>query len=220
MRQFLWAFWVCAALSAPAAALDCPGNPVSVTAEDPALEGATCALAGSAVRALAVCNIPLTRPVEIRVLDALPEPCIGLYHCGEDTISLLTPEAFTQVRSKDNIWAALPDHPYYASVLIHELTHAAFEAAPCPDHGCPATSEYLAYAMQLRYLTAAERALVMQDAYAGRAIADDEINAVFALIAPGHFARKAWLHFSQRADPCSTVAQIMAGDLHFDQGEP
>lgn len=130
----------------------------------------------------------------------------------------MSPETLGQVRSDDSLFAPLSDDVCFASVITHELAHAAMDAVPCPFQACVATTEYVAYAMQLRSLPDMLRTEVIRDA--SQVVVRDEINPMIALMAPDIFARKAWLHFSQRPDPCGYVDWIMQGDIVFDHELP
>ncbi|MCR9148629.1 MAG: hypothetical protein NXH83_00500 [Rhodobacteraceae bacterium] len=211
------------ALTAPAAAaeLACDGVPVTVRAGDAATARQVCDMARAAADDLASCNLPLTEPVTIALRDAVHAGCLGLFHCGEGLIDLIAPDRVAENRSHAGLFAPLPDDVLFRAALTHELTHAAYEASgACPFAACPATDEYLAYAMTFRTLPEALRRTVLGEIDATAPVGRDAISPLVALFAPDAFARSAWLHFSQRPDPCGYVGQITAGAIVLDRERP
>ena len=79
-------------LPVDAHALDCfADGRVTVTGGESTLERHVCDVVAAALPVLAACNLPLSAPLRIDVVDDLPGGCVGLYHCGEDRIEILTP---------------------------------------------------------------------------------------------------------------------------------
>lgn len=194
---------------------------ITVTSDDPDLARSTCRAAEQAVSGLASCNIILADPVGIVLVDALAENCVGLFHCESGLIELLSPGSYREARSTRGLYSPLSDDAFFASVIVHEITHAAYEAAhACPIADCPATAEYLAYAMTLRALPDDLRRGLLAHVPANTRVVRDELSAVLALVAPEVFAQKAWLHFSQRPDPCGYAGQIMSGAIVLDRERP
>jgi hypothetical protein len=89
------------AAAAHAAPTRCPGGEITVDAPEPAQAERICRAAEAAATRLSRCGLPLPGPVEIVLGASLPAGCMGLYHCGEGRIDLLTPEAFAASRSAE-----------------------------------------------------------------------------------------------------------------------
>lgn len=200
--------------------LTCADPWVRVSAVDSALARATCDIATRALVGLDACNVRLGSMVEIVVKDHLPDDCMGLYHCGTNRIDVLAPSTLEDHRRDDSIFVAIPNEAYFASIVTHELAHAAFDDVPCLEGTCMATSEYVAYAMQINALPIDLRATVATRDPGAPPIARDDLSPMLALFAPDIFAVKAWLHFSQRPDPCAYMGQIMEGTIRFDRERP
>ncbi len=214
---------LCLALAAPVGAADlaCEGVPVTLRAGDAATARQVCDMARAAADELASCNLPLTEPVTLALVDEVHDGCLGLFHCGEGLIDLVAPDRIAGNRSRAGLFAPLPDDVLFRAVLTHELTHAAYEATgACPFAACPATDEYLAYAMTFRTLPDTLRGAVLGKSDVSAPVGRDQISPVMALFAPDSFARTAWLHFSQRPDPCGYVGQIAAGAIVLDRERP
>lgn len=88
----------------------------------------------------------------------MPDDCHDLYYCGKYHIELLTEERLQEKQSEIELFSKLSPKVYYDSILVHELAHAAYDTVECPfGDTYTATSEYLAYALQLRFLSDEDR---------------------------------------------------------------
>ena len=212
----------CSVTTGNADVATCDGIPVTVSAPGPALADRTCRAATRAVRLLAQCGVKLQHPQRIEVKEAIPgsSDCLGVYHCGKNRIELLSPAAIEQMRSGDGAFHALPSDIYFDSVVAHELAHAAYDAVPCPYPDCLLTSDYVAYAMQVHSLPPAARKLFETDLSMENKISRYELSVVGLLMSPRSFARKAWVHFSQREDGCAYVGEMMRANFYLDTERP
>ncbi|MDF0595005.1 DUF6639 family protein [Psychromarinibacter halotolerans] len=208
-------------LPVDAHALDCfADGRVSVTGGEPTLERHVCDVVGAALPVLAACNLPLSKPLTIDVVDDLPGGCVGMYHCGEDRIEILTPEDTAAVRNADTPFRDLDDAAFHDSVIVHELAHALHDQVPCPLDSCIISAEYVAYAMQIRSLTPdAIVAFEARGAVAGP-VSREDLTLMMLFMAPHRFSATAWAHFSQRPDGCGYIGQIMSGAILLDSERP
>ena len=179
-----------------------------------------CRVAAEAVDDLAACNLPLDRPITITLSRELEDNCVGTYHCSEDLIELSHPDVLAAIIDKSALFSALDVMTYFDSILYHELVHAAFDTVYCPFDACPATAEYLAYALQIRALSPEDRARIGLGEIPEERISREAINAIMVYWAPDRFALKAWTHLMQRPDPCAYVGLIGQGDIRFDFEHP
>lgn len=209
-----------AATAGSANPLACDGIPVTVRAVDAALAARICEAASRALPRLAECGVELSHPQTVEVADSLPQGCRGIYHCGENRIEVLSPEALQRERLEEGPFHPLPTLVYFDSVIAHELAHAAYDAVPCPYDDCLATSEYVAYAMQVRSLPPEHRAAFEAEIEMDVRVRRHDISPITLMLAPGSFAGKVWSHFAQREDGCAYVAQMMAGELYLDVERP
>lgn len=221
MRGALAVFgWVLSAGVAVAEVLPCPDSLITVEAETPVLAGRVCEVAARGIDLLESCNAPITLPLRINVVRDIGMPCVGVYHCGKQLIEVLHPETLATVPDVNEAFEQLSIETYFESIIVHEMTHAAYDVVPCPFGDCMATSEYLAYGMQVMSLAPEERATFVEQSGLTREIGRDEINPIFLMMAPGRFAQKAWLHLTQRPDACEFVGQIMSGAVLLDNERP
>ncbi len=195
----------------------CPNPMFSVRADTRTLVDATCSAADHAVSVLAQCDMSLPDPIEVSIADHLPEECLGLFHCGQARIEILSPEKMLIARKNEGAFAAVPPDILFQSVLLHELVHAAYDKVECPFGDCRVTAEYLAYALQILDLPRDIQLAMMGDVSLEKKVSRDELNLMILLIAPDRFARKAAAHLSQRDDKCGYVHNIMSGNLILDR---
>ncbi len=206
-------------LSWPAQAepVSCDGSDVTVYGARPQDAQLVCAAVARAKQTFESCNVPpITRPLRIDIVETLKANCFGQYHCGEDWIELLSPSAMKAKHLPGSIYADLPDDAFFQSILVHELTHAAIKDVPCPFDNCLIANEYLAYVMQIRSLSPEAQLLFLKGADLDSKISRDELNQMIYFMAPDIFARKSWLHFTQREDPCGFIGQIVEGTVLLD----
>lgn len=208
------------AAGAQTAPLVCPGGLVTAEAPARALQERICTASANALTFMAACNVTLTAPVTIAVTESVPEGCAGVYHCGEGLIEVVTPERLPEVSTEASPFKTLPTDIYWDSVLLHELVHAAYDQLECPFGTCLASSEYLAYGLQVMSLPEELRAPFEPEEDMERRVSRDELNPMILLMAPEIFARKAWQHLSQREDPCAYAGQIMDHEVLLDYERP
>ena len=213
---------LCGLAPAPLAAvtLSCNAIPVTVTADNRDLAAQICQSTQSVLSRLSECHVHLHRPVKIEIVSDLPSSCLGLYHCGENHIEVLSPDAALSQRTEKSVFATLSKQEFFESILAHELTHAAYDATPCPFGDCAATAEYLAYTMQIMTLPPAMREEIENGFEIGKTITRDEINPMILYMAPNAFIRKSWGHLMQRENSCAYIKQIMEGKILFDSEHP
>ncbi|MDJ0638178.1 MAG: hypothetical protein QNJ20_05035 [Paracoccaceae bacterium] len=199
--------------------LQCADPLFRVEAETPDLIARTCESAAAGRRELLSCGITLDTPIEITVVDEIEgtlNPCLGVYHCGENQITLLSPKAMARARLPDSAFAGVSELPFWNSVMVHELTHAAYDKVKCPFSSCVASSEYAAYAMQVRSLPPEEQERFGKEVTLKSKPSSAGFSAMIYFMAPDRFAKSAWLHFQSRPDPCGYLSFIMNGDIFFD----
>lgn len=188
-----------------------------VMGETPEVRDRICQSAAREVPKLAMCNVAVPEGVMIKFEDTLSDGCVGIFHCDKALISLLPPDLMAKHRALDLAFADVPDESYFDSVVVHELTHAAYDTVECPFTDCLATAEYAAYVMQVRSLPPDVRDVFETTSTFDQRIARDELSAIYYAFAPDRFAQKAWLHFTQRDDGCKFMGQIMDGAVFFDR---
>jgi hypothetical protein len=179
-----------------------------------------CQIVAREIPKLAACNVIVPEGVTIRIDPDLPPNCMGAFHCGEALVRVMPPDLMAEQRKRNPPFELVPDAAYWESMVVHELTHAAYDSVKCPFTECVATAEYAAYAMQVRSLPSETRAAFEAASTFDHRVTRDELNAVYYALAPDHFAQKVWLHFTQCEDGCELMRQIMDGAVFFDREDP
>lgn len=189
----------------------CGETAVRLVGADPDARDAICARVERAVDQLASCHLAPTHEISIRLVRSLPESCLGLYDCAARRIELLAPDAFAAARLDIGPFAEIDVGDHFDSVIVHELTHAAYDDQGCPSGSCVVTAEYLAYAMQVHALPDVAR----QSFEAGSLVEPDEARAFLTetmlMMSPERFSMAAWALFSSQPDPCGHVRDILDG---------
>jgi hypothetical protein len=196
----------------------CETAPVTVTGQSQEHLSMACQAVLVAQELFSQCNMPaLPKSLRVDILQDLQPGCVGLFHCGEAQIDVLPPKLMSERRGKENAFAFLSETEFFRSVIVHELAHAAFEDVPCILESCRATTEYIAYNMQVMSLDDHLRQIYSDNSKRDRPILKDEINVMVLSIAPNVFAQKAWEHLTEKDEPCNFVKRIAAGDVTFDR---
>lgn len=201
--------------------VSCDNPLISVTGGDPEINQRTCEAVRHAERLFQRCNVPaFQKPIQISIVEEIEPYCVAQFHCDDNSIEILEPSAMDEQRDSEGAFGFLPINAYYRSIVVHELAHAAYQIVPCPYQTCVATSEYVAYAMQVMSLGSRNRLKFESAAGIDRHISDDELNAVILYMSPDLFTRKVWTHLSQSGDSCAYIGKITGGTVFLDRDEP
>jgi hypothetical protein len=202
------------------AGTSCEGVDASIETEDGELAGRLCALVEESVASLAESRLSVPLPLRIEVKPNLETGCLGVYHCGTSQIDLFDPGSFAQAGADQGPFAGIPTERYYDSIVTHELAHAAYDDRNCPLSTCPVNQEFIAYAMQVRSLSDADRATFEASGVIEPSDARSYLSSVMLAMSPERFASAAWWHFSRQEEPCDYVGAILSGDVLLDRERP
>jgi hypothetical protein len=197
---------------------DCPTAGVRVEYSDARNADLVCAAVADAVDALALCDLPVLPPrLRVEVVDELADGCVGLYHCGEAWIEVLSPQAMARRRDPDSAFGFLDDAAYFRSVVVHELAHAATADVPCPIGDCVVADEYVAYATQILSLSPAGARSFAESADGSAPASSADLNRLFLRLAPDRFARAVREHLARRDDPCDFIRGLAHRTILLDR---
>ncbi|MDJ1018059.1 MAG: hypothetical protein QNJ35_16230 [Paracoccaceae bacterium] len=186
------------------------------------VEGATeneaprvCADAISAKKTLSLCGMEQARPVTFELRDSIDSPvdhCAGLYQPGSDRVLLISRSKVGSVLPDESVFSVLDDETFYASLVLHELSHAVMDQMVGEEGRCGADYEYVAYALQIESLPEDARQKVVSNTKASGAVDVSRLNDVLLGFKPDLFAVRAWKHFSEEGNGCDFVSDILSGD--------
>lgn len=206
-------------LASPALPLTrkCEGTNVSVTSEAAGDADLACTAAVRSAAVFAQCVVPvLSRQIAIDIIKTMPRGCVGLYHCGEDRLEVLATDVLPQTRANLGVLPLLATEPYFQSIVVHELAHAATDGMPCPVENCVVAPEYIGYLMQVMSLDPVDLA-EFEDSFDMTApVSIQELNPFVIVLAPEIFVERVWAHHWQQSDPCGFVAQLLNGEAVLD----
>lgn len=201
-----------------------------VPCDDPrfAVEGggdahaAICDAAQTAATQLSSCELEITEPVVISLVDRFEVECLALFHCDERRVEIMHPDAYADLlaEGRGGAFAPLSPDAFFQSLMRHELVHAALTDMPCPFESCLVGQEYIAYTLQVRFLPDVDRAAFEAvDPHDGP-VSRDVLNPIILMMAPDVFARRAWQHLTERPNACAFIGQIARAEVLLDYEHP
>lgn len=199
---------------------DCSPLAATVVATVRSEARAACEAIARAADFLAGQGAPLRSPIELHLVDALPEAEAsatrgGVYLHEERRAYVLRRGAWKPQTAPFGLpmTAALHD-----SVVVHEAAHAIAAQHFRLDAPDVVAHEYLAYVAQLASLAPALRERILE-AFAPRPpIAHTRFNVFVLGMNPDRFAALAWLHWSQKGNGAAFVDSVLAGEVLHDSG--
>lgn len=196
----------------------CPGQDITVDASSTALANKVCSVAAKSRALLASCHLRQTEPFLIEVIHRLPpgfEECFGVYHCNNDLVQVLDPDALSDASRRTGTFGSLPADVLFDSLLVHEISHVyAYQSRLGPPQTI-AEVEYIAYAMQLESLPAAARDTLLTDYPVVPPVSLMELNDIILSFSPEVFAVKAWTHFRTEGNGCGFIRSILEQKADF-----
>jgi len=212
---------IAAIACAPVASADslvCPDSGIHVEYGD--VENATlvCGAAREAEALFRHCDFPpVPEKLDIRIVEDLQKGCVGLYHCADGRIELLSPSALEDRRDPEAPFGFLDARAFFESVVIHELAHAAIGETPCPIDDCLVSDEYIAYGMQILSLSAEARRTFGTAAGEPAAAPYDDLSRIMLFLAPDRFVRAVGAHLAASDDPCAFLGLVKDREILLDR---
>lgn len=198
----------------------CENELVTVESADASHLDAMCNASDRALALLQSCDLAPPDPVTVSVAEIEQPTCLGLFHCGEARIEVLSPALIAERRTETGVFKDIPPSRLFQSVIVHELSHAAMDNTPCPVDSCVATSEYFAYTLQLLDLSKEDRNTVVATDPPENRVTHDQINSMILFMAPDIFVQNVWGHVTGRGDICAQLRAVQDGIVVFDRFHP
>lgn len=201
-----------------AVTLSCQGLDITVTAPDIGLANRVCSRAAASLELLASCQLKQSDPFSISVSPILPPDfggCFGVFHCNDDLVEVLTPEALSKAVQTSGNFKHLPVEVLFDSLITHEVSHAlAFQSTL----GAPRTAvevEYIAYAMQMQSLPTEDRNAFVEAHPVTEPVSLMGLNNIILSFSPEVFAVKAWTHYREEENGCEFIHRILKHEVNF-----
>jgi hypothetical protein len=195
----------------------CPDSLASVTAEDTETIHRVCDIAARADIRFNALGLGLIQAISIVItetLDAAPDHYVALFNTARNELQVLPEHCLEGRPGRLGYFPEMLADVFFDSLLVHELSHAYFEQTAGAESSRLA-HEYLAYALQLDALPAAQRDLILAEADIDRPVVLSDFNEALLGFAPQRYAALAWLHFSAQPNPRVTVRGLLDGTLNF-----
>jgi hypothetical protein len=201
-----------------AVTLSCPDQDITVTAPDVDLANRVCSRAAASRDILESCHLRQTKPFLIEV-SALLSPeldgCFGVFHCDDDVIKVLAPDALSGVVQRTGSFTNLPPDVLFDSLIIHEISHALVFQSSTGSPKTAAEVEYIPYVMQMKSLPEDARAAFVAAHPVTKPVSLMGLNDVILAFSPEVFAIKAWTHFQSEGNGCDFVRKILKREVSF-----
>lgn len=199
--------------------LKCAGAVATVVATETALGNRICAAAERALEQLSACGIHQREPLKIEVaeeeISLEGTSCLGIYHCGQSLIQIVAPEDVRAVLGNHDTFAEIPATEFYDSIVAHEITHAIVHQTLQGILSSVAATEYIAYAMQIEFLSENTRTEFISKHPVTEPVTLDALNEVILALSPAIFSIKAWKHFNQPENSCVFVQGLLSGEYEL-----
>ena len=199
--------------------LKCNDLAATVVVKEPELGNRICSAAERAVEQLSDCGIHQTEPLMIEVVEGeiflKGTSCLGIYHCGQALIQLVAPDTVEAALGDDHTFAEIPSSEFYDSIVVHEITHALVHQTRQGSLSSVVATEYLAYAMQIEFLSEETRTKFISNHPVTEPVTPDALNEVILAFSPAIFSIKAWKHFSQPENGCAFVRRLLNDEHEF-----
>lgn len=200
----------------------CPDTNLTVFAVDPDLGARVCAIVQAADPLLSACGLPGFDPLRLyitRRIEGTSRHCLGVYVSDTNEIAVVDPAVLAEDRGAGSMFDGLEPDALFASLVIHEITHARLANLANGKSCSLADHEYIAYAMQLAALPDDQRDIILEDVpkdHVGTAL----LNDVILTMSPRVFAGLAWRHFARPENGCRYVRSLLDGAVTLEMSNP
>ena len=195
-----------------AVTLTCPEQNITVEAPNTTLANRVCSVATKSQKSLASCHLLQSEHYIIEASSHLPpefDDCFGIYHCDDNLVQVLDPDALSEAIRRTGTFSSLPVDVLFDSLLVHEISHVLAYQSSLGSPRTTAEVEYIAYAMQLESLPAEARDKLVSNHPVARPVSLMGLNDVILSFSPEVFAVKAWTHFRTEGNGCDFIRSIL-----------
>ena len=196
----------------------CGGISLSVESSDADLSEQACNALDSAQPQFERCGLIPPRPLNLKIVIgglANESKCLASYHCDDDIIFVMSPQAMSTSQEMDNPFSRLPESALFGSLVVHEATHALLYSLRNGPGRTFVEDEYIAYAMQLAWLSTGARQQLLEAQSVSGPIGMGDLGEKVLMFSPTVFAINSWLHFDAPGHGCAFVQRILNEEINF-----
>lgn len=189
----------------------CPGVPFEVETVSQADHASACDAAAQVLPELARLGLKPIAPMGLTIVGDHFEPpyhrILALYRIRTGRIELLASRVLREEGDVTVLGLPFSDC-LYRSLVVHEIAHAVASMHGSDGMGL-AAQEYIAFALQIASLPAAERERIVAQAGVAGFGSLGEVSEIYLLLDPQRFAVKAYLQFAASADPAALLQHLL-----------
>lgn len=200
----------------------CPGLKVSIHSFEKEDAEAGCKGAADAVAFLAAFKLDTTAPVDVRILERLPDgiaapEAFGCEVRAERRVYML---AFAECR-KLGLALDLPvDRAMYRSLVAHEVAHHIAAANFRVEKPSVVAHEYIAYVTMFATMMPDQRDNVLARFPGDGWDTERGFNLTLYMMAPQFFGAQAYRHFMRLEDRQAFLEKVLSGSVLTDEQMP
>lgn len=199
----------------------CPQFNVVVHSTDSDDADAACEAARKALEFLATQGLDTTGSIEVRLVTALPMPCLqsgfGCYDQPNRRINMLIISECLKMRT----WVELPLNPDLCeSFLTHEVAHvvaAANFTAPKPS---TLAQEYVANVTMVSTMSPRQRERLLEQLPGRGFDSADQMSTTYYQIDPARFSAEVYRHFIKPGNGKVFLQNVLSGMALNNEGNP
>ena len=200
----------------------CPGLNVSVHSLDKEDAETGCKGAADAVAFLAALGLDTTAPLEVRILERLPDgiaapSSLGCEVRAEQRVYMLT---FSQCRKLGLAPDLRIDRALYRSLVAHEVAHHIAAANFKVEKPPVVAHEYIAYVTMFATMAPYQRDRILEHFPVDGFASERAFNVTLYMMAPQFFGAQAYRHFVQLEDGQAFLAKVLSGSALADEQPP
>lgn len=201
----------------------CPHEEMfSVDSPRPALTDKLCDMVGDIREKLVACGLVQEEAIGIEIVareDHSLGACLAQFDCRKNLIRITDPDSFSRELNEDDPYTGLSSDAVLRALLTHEMAHALLFQSTSGYEIALVDHEYVAAAMELDFLDAASRDLLLLASPISLPPDPALLSAFVYAAAPRKFAVIAWQHFNLPGNGCSLISRIVSREFSFKKGE-
>lgn len=205
------------------AGFSCEVARATVHSDDRALAKRVCRKVAQAASLLKRCEIMPAERIDISIVQSTEGVAghpLAISNAETKETRIIHPAMIADAFAPKSPYIGLPPDEVFDSLVVHEVAHAVLSIDPHlidPHLGTERllVHEYIAHAFQISSMDAEARKVLLDRYPVAIPVNLAEFN-MFALQSdPVRFGVKAWIHYSDPANGCAFVGEILSGRIRF-----